>query len=303
MNVLKRLFLFFIINIIIITTISFIISIFNLQPYISSFGLQYSSLLIFCLLWGMGGAFISLLLSKKIAKWMMRIKIISSFSDNPEEKELFDLLKKLSEKANLKKMPELGIYDSNEVNAFATGYSQKNSLIAVSKGLLSRLNTNEIEAVLAHEISHITNGDMVTMTLLQGIVNAFVMFLARVLAYLLASRNRGSRNNFSYFSYMAFVFLFQFVFMIFGSMGIALFSRRREYRADKGGAELSSKDKMIDALNALRVLKEVKDPHQEQKAAAIQSLKISNRKTKKGFLRFFATHPPLEDRIERLKNS
>jgi heat shock protein HtpX len=301
MGILKRLFIFFIINIIIIATISIIISLFNLQPYLSSFGLNYSALLIFCFLWGMGGALISLLLSKKIAKWMMKIKIISSFSQDPEEQELFNLLKNLSEKANLKKMPELGIYNSNEVNAFATGYSQKNSLIAVSKGLLKRMNAKEIEGVLAHEISHITNGDMVTMTLLQGIVNAFVMFLARVLAYILASRNRGSRNNFSYFSYMAFVFLFQFVFMIFGSMGIALFSRRREYRADRGGAILAGKDKMIEALNSLRVLQEIKDPMQ-QKAAAIQSLKISNKKTKNGFFRLFATHPPLENRIERLKN-
>ena len=300
MSAIKRIFLFLIINLLVITTISFIVSIFHLTPHISSFGIDYSSLLIFCFIWGMGGSIISLLLSKKIAKWLMNIRIISSLTQNTEEKELFQIITALTKNAGLSKEPEIGIYSSNEVNAFATGPTKKNALIAVSRGLLNRMNHDEIKAVLAHEISHIANGDMVTMTLLQGIINAFVMFLARILAYAIAGANRNRNNNFSYLSYTLFVFLFQSIFMVLGTLGICAFSRYREYRADAGGARLAGKEKMIEALSTLRVLQEIKDPLPMKAASAINALKISNFSKKSLYL--FSTHPPLEDRIERLKN-
>jgi heat shock protein HtpX len=300
MGSIKRILLFLVINLLVITTISAIISLLHLEPFFSSYGINYSSLLIFCLVWGIAGSMISLLLSKHIAKWVMGVRIISS-SSTAEEKELLHIVEELAKTAGLS-TPEVGIYESNEVNAFATGPTKKRSLIAVSTGLLSRMEQNEIRAVLAHEMSHISNGDMVTMTLLQGIINAFVMFLARVLAFFIATSGKEKNsNNFSYLTYTLLVFLFQTIFTVLGFIALAAFSRRREYRADEGGARLAGRSNMIDALKTLRVLQEIKDPLPQQQAAhAINSLKISNF-SKKG-LSLFATHPPLEKRIEHLKN-
>lgn len=300
MSFIKRISLFFIINVIIIFTLSLIISILNLKPYITYYGLNYTSLLIFCSIWGMGGAIISLLLSKKIAIWMVKVKLIDRLSATEYEKKIFSLVETLSKKAGLKHIPDVGIYPSKDVNAFATGPSRKNSLIALSQGLLDRMKDDELEGVIAHEISHISNGDMVTMTLIQGIVNAFVMFLARILAYLISSSNRRN-NNFSYFGHMMLVFFFQTIFMIFGSMVIFAFSRKREYKADLGGAKIAGKDKMIKALKELMASRPLKIKNPE-KVAAIQTMQISN-KTKKGFLKLFSTHPSLEDRIARLQKS
>jgi heat shock protein HtpX len=191
-------------------------------------------------------------------------------------------------------MPEVGVYHSPEVNAFATGPTKSRSLIAVSSGLLEKMDSEEIQGVLAHEMSHIKNGDMVTMTLLQGIVNAFVMFLARILAYAVSGRN--GRN--SYGSFFLFTILFQTIFMFFGWMIIAAYSRRREYRADAGGARLAGKAKMIAALKRLQRASTVQD----QRAAhpAVQALKISPGKGK-GLAALFATHPPLDMRIKELE--
>jgi len=296
----KRIFLFILINCLIIATISAIISIFHLTPYISSFGLNYSSLMIFCLLWGMIGSFISLFLSKRLAIWMMRVKIIPVNSQNQEDINILTLIKNLSKKANIP-MPEIGIYPSKDVNAFATGYSKKKSLIAISSALLEKMDQNELEGVLAHEISHISNGDMVTMTLLQGIVNAFVMFLARVVAYLIASRSRGRNNNFSYFSYIMLVFVFQFIFMLFGLVVISFFSRKREFKADMQAAKICGKDKMIQALQSLKTLKLTKT---NKESKAFQALKISNPRilNPRSISFLFATHPPLEKRIKKLQS-
>lgn len=298
MKICKRIFLFIFVNVLIITSVSIIFSFFNIKPYLSRYGMNYSSLFIFCLIWGMVGAFISLLLSKKMAKWMLKIKIITDFNKNEKESLIFNMVKELSQKENIK-MPEIGIYSSKEVNAFATGASKNRSLIALSSSLLETLDEQEIKAVLSHEISHITSGDMVTMTLLQGIINAFVMFLARVIAYALSSRSRDRNNSFNYFSYMMMVFLFQFVFMIPGSLIIAFFSRRREFRADKNGAFLCGKENMIKALSALKKVQDIKDP---KLSDAIKNFKISNFSKKGGILKLFLSHPPLEKRIERLKS-
>lgn len=296
MAFIKRIFLFLTVNFLVITVISIIMRIFNIAPYLSEHGLNLTTLLIFCFAWGMIGSLISLFLSKSMAKMMMGVKVISEKTNNASERTLLDMVKKLSEDANIP-TPEVGIYNSPEINAFATGASKKSSLVAISSGLLNRMHKDEINAILGHEISHIGNGDMVTMTLLQGIVNAFVMFLARVLAYVISGMGRGNQRS-SYGAYFGLVMLFQFVFMILGSLVVSAFSRYREYRADLGGAYLAGKNSMIHALESLQQNQSIRDEKKE--SPAFQSLKIST--PTKSVLRFFATHPPLEKRIERLKS-
>lgn len=300
MGTLKRIILFLALNFLVIITITTLMNLFNIQPFLHTHGLNYRSLMIFCMLWGMGGALISLALSRKMALWVMRVKLIKNISQNREEQNLYQMLQELSIRAQLPVVPQIGIYESNEVNAFATGPSQKKSLVAVSRGLLNRMKQNEIRAILAHEISHIKNGDMVTMTLLQGVVNAFVMFLARALAFFMSSSGKGNRRNQSMLGYIFWVYLFEICFMILGSMLTCAYSRYREYRADYGGARLAGKQDMIEALQALRALQEIRDPI-AQKQTAIQTLKISGIK-KRGLLALLGTHPAIEDRIQRLKN-
>ncbi len=295
----KRVILFLLVNFLVVITISFILSIFHVQPFLSQHGINYQSLMIFCFIWGMGGAFISLLLSKVMAKWLMGVQIIDPNTNDPGLRQLLDIVYNLAQKARLSDMPEVGIYQSPELNAFATGATKRSSLVAVSSGLLQRMNRDELEGVLGHEIAHIANGDMVTMTLLQGVINAFVMFLARVLAYVVSGmRDRSESGLASTGFYYILVFVFEIVFMILGSIVIAFYSRFREFRADKGGAELAGREKMINALKALQRNIEVKDERTEQ--PAFQAFKISNTK---GVLNLFATHPPLAERIERLQNS
>ncbi len=297
----KRIILFLALNFLVIMMISIVLNIFNIRPYLSAYGIDYTSLLIFCVIWGMGGAFISLALSRKIAKWTMGVKTVDPDTRDTRLRGLVDTVHRLAKNAGLPALPEVGVYASNEVNAFATGPTRSRALVAVSTGLLNRMSEKEIEAVLGHEISHVANGDMVTMTLLQGTVNAFVMFLARVLAYVVSGlgRNRQSEGGGSYMSYILFVYLFEVVFMILGSLLVAAYSRYREFRADAGGARLAGKESMIAALRALQNLQEVRDPRENPAMAAF---KISH-PSKRGLLRLFASHPPLEDRIERLRKS
>jgi len=298
MRMLKRIFLFLMINVLVMVTISLLLNLFNVRPYLSAYGINYQSLMVFCLIWGMGGAFISLGLSRKMAKWLMRVKVIDPNTDEPGQRRLLNTIHLLSKQANLAHMPEVGIYESKEVNAFATGPTQKRSLVAVSSGLLNRMSQNEVEGVLAHEITHIANGDMVTMTLLQGVVNAFVMFLARVLAFVFSGLGRSSSRGGSYIGYSMLVFLFDICFMLLGSIVICWFSRFREFRADKGGAEIAGKEKMIAALESLQSLQQLRDQSAEK--PAFQSMKISTG-TRSGILRLLSSHPPLEQRIERLR--
>lgn len=295
----KRVVLFLLLNFLVVMMISLGVSLFNIRPFLSQYGIDYGQLLIFCLIWGMSGAFISLALSKVMAKWAMGVQVIDPNISDPELRELLETVRSLSLKAGIP-MPEVGIYRSNEVNAFATGPTQSRSLIAVSTGLLQRMKSNELSGVLGHEISHIANGDMVTMTLLQGVVNAFVMFLARILAYIFSGMGRSRENSGggSLMSYILFVYLFEIVFMLLGSILIAAYSRFREFRADAGGSSLAGKDNMIDALNTLRILQQIKDPRSEKPAYA--AFKISTH-SKKGLMKLFATHPPLEERIQRLR--
>jgi heat shock protein HtpX len=280
-------------NALVIITISIVLNVFQVRPYLNAYGIDYSSLLIFCAIWGLTGALISLALSKQMAKWFMHIEIVS-----PQDK-LYRVVEDLSRKAGLRHTPEVGIFSSAEMNAFATGPTQKHSLVAVSTGLLHKMSPEELEAVLGHEISHIANGDMVTMTLLQGVVNAFVMFLARVLAFVFSGlgKERNGRSG-SYMSFSLFTILFEIVFMVLGSLVIAAFSRYREFKADKGSADLIGKRPMIAALRRLESQREATPAFKT--AESVRAMMITER-SKKGFLTLFATHPPLEERIARLE--
>lgn len=303
MKMAKRIFLFLLINFLVMMTLSLVLRIFHVQPYLKSYGLDLQSLFIFCLIWGMGGALISLALSRQMAKWLMGVHLISPQTHNLTERSLIEMVHRLSKAAGLRHLPEVGIFESKEPNAFATGPSEKRSLVAVSSGLLQRMSEGELEGVIGHEISHIKNGDMVTMTLLQGVVNAFVMFLARILAYTLAGLGKRSENSSSqggsYMAYHLFVFLFEVVFMILGSLVIAAFSRFREFRADRGGARLASKGNMIAALQSLERMQLIHDEKVDQPAFA--AFKISTPKKQRTWMQFFSTHPPLKKRIERLQ--
>ncbi len=296
----KRIFLFLATNIAIVFTISIIISITGVGQWITANGINYSALMGFCLIWGMGGAFFSLLISKWMAKRAMGVRILDPVTSTGSSQKLIRQIYNLAGKAGLSKMPEVGIYDSPEVNAFATGPSRSNSLVAVSTGLLERMSEDEVEGVLAHEVSHIANGDMVTMTLLQGVVNAFVMFFARIATFALsqAMRKDDDENRGFGFAEHMMVFVFEIIFGIIGSIIVMSFSRSREYRADSGAASLAGKGKMIAALERLRAMTQLID----NEHSALASFKIASGEPK-GFRSLFRTHPSLESRIEALKSS
>lgn len=296
----KRIFLFVLLNILVVATISIVLNLLGVRPYLTAYGLDYESLAVFCLVWGMGGALISLALSRQMAKWMMGVRLIDPKTVDSGEREFLQTVHGLARRAGLGAMPQVGIYESPEVNAFATGPTRSRALVAVSQGLLQRMRREELEGVLGHEIAHIANGDMVTMALLQGVVNAFVMFLARAIAFAIAhsGRSRDENRGLSYGSYFITQFILEILFMILGSIVVASFSRYREFRADAGGAALAGRDKMIGALEALRQTYELVDT---RSSPAIKAMKISSRSG--GFLRLFATHPSLELRIARLQGS
>jgi heat shock protein HtpX len=293
----KRIFLFLAVNALVLLTISLVISLLGVRSNLGSG--RYGSLMVFCLVWGMGGAFISLALSRLMAKWFMGVQVIDPRTSDPDLQELVQTVHGLAQRARLPAMPEVGIYDSPEVNAFATGPSRSRSLVAVSRGLLHSMRRGELEGVLGHEVAHIANGDMVTMTLLQGVINAFVMFLARVLAFAVsqAMRSRDDGRGGNYFMQYLLVHLFEIVFFVLGSIVVCWFSRVREFRADAGGARYASREHMIGALEALRRVHESPAIAAAGQADSFRTLKISG---KPGHL--FATHPPIEERIARLQN-
>jgi heat shock protein HtpX len=296
----KRIFLFLAVNMLVMVTISLLLKLFGVQPYLTARGIDYEQLMAFSLIWGMGGAFISLALSRVMAKWMMGVQVIDPNTRDPELQKLVESVHHLSRAAGLPKMPEVGIYDSPEVNAFATGPTKSRALVAVSTGLIRRMRWAEVEGVLGHEVAHVANGDMVTMTLIQGVVNAFVMFLSRAIAFAIsqAGRNDDRERGSSPMMYYAIQFVLEIAFMILGSMVVAWFSRWREYRADAGGARLAGRQNMIQALEALRKNYELIDPTAQP---AVATLKISSRPG--GIMRFFSSHPPLEERIARLQHA
>ena len=251
--------------------------------------------LIFYTFIGMGGALVSLWISKWQAVKFMGVQIISENSSDPIERELVQKVHHLSVKAGLPAKPEVGIYKSNEVNAFATGSSKRNSLVAVSTGLLDHMNEHETEGVLAHEVAHIANGDMVTMSLIQGVVNVMVYLIAHLLAQIVTEKILKRRNWFiEYMIRQAFATLL----FIPGSMLVCFFSRWREYRADHGGARFAGRDKMVSALHSLSQISKT-PPQGKQKYSYLM---INNRSSKSLMLKLFSTHPPIENRIKRLQN-
>jgi heat shock protein HtpX len=299
MKIAKRVFLFVAVNVLVVATISVVLSLLGVRPYLTAYGLDLRALAVFCLVWGFGGAFISLALSRVMAKWGMGVKLVDPSTPDPSAQELVSTVHRLAQAAGLRTMPQVGIYASDEVNAFATGPTKNRSLVAVSTGLLRRMQRDEVEGVLGHEIAHVANGDMVTMTLVQGVVNAFTMFLARVLAFFVAQlfRRDEDEGGVSHLVYFVATLVFDIAFSILGSVVVAWFSRLREFRADAGGARLAGRERMIAALEGLQRTFGVVDPHSSQ--AAVQTLKISGHP--RGLMRFFSTHPPLETRIARLK--
>jgi heat shock protein HtpX len=299
MQMTKRILLLVLVNILVMTTITLVLGLLRVGQFFPQGRL--AGLAVFCLVWGFGGAFISLALSRLMAKWMMGVQVIPPNTSDPTLQELVETVHALARSAGLPALPEVGIYESEEVNAFATGPTRSRALVAVSTGLLNRMGSREVAGVLGHEVTHIANGDMVTMTLIQGIINAFVMFLSRVLAFVIsqAMRSRDDRDSGGGWLQYLLVIVFQIVFSLLGSIVVCWFSRQREFRADAGGARLAGHENMV---NALRALGRLHDPEvtaaEAEHAQAFQSLKISGQR---GILSLLATHPPIEERIARLE--
>ncbi len=288
----KRILLFVFTNLAIMVTLMIVLSLLGVTGYITPDGLNYSALMVFSLVWGFGGAFISLAMSRWMAKMAMGVQLVNGRTGQSELDWLYQTVEQLTRKAGLP-MPEVGIYDSPEVNAFATGPSKKRSLVAVSSGLLRSMRHEEVEGVLAHEVSHIQNGDMVTLTLIQGVVNAFSIFFSRVIANIVRQM---VDERISTLVFFVTTIVFDILFSILGMMVVAWFSRAREFRADAGAAALSSRGNMIAALQRLAANKGLVDNSQPQLA----TMKIHGAKGK-GFLALISTHPPLEARIEALQ--
>jgi heat shock protein HtpX len=287
----KRIFLFVVTNIAIMVTLSIVFTLLGIGGYVRIDGsLDYAALFVFCLFWGLAGSFISLQMSRWMAKQMMGVQLVDGRTGQADLDWLYATVKQQTDRAGLP-MPEVGVYDSPEVNAFATGPSKRRSLVAVSSGLLHTMRRDEVEGVLAHEVSHIANGDMVTMTLIQGVVNAFVMFFARVIAHMV--RNAMDRRIGDLVFFVVLIVM-QIGLGILGSMVVAWFSRAREFRADAGAAALSGRDKMIAALRRLQTTQQLVDTGQP----SLATMKISGAR---GWLSLVSTHPPLEARIAALQ--
>ena len=288
----KRIILFLGTNLAIMLVLSFSMRLLGLEPYLNASGLNLGSLLIFAGVMGFGGSFISLAISKWMAKKSMGVYVIETPA-NSTEFWLFETVRKYSAEAGIK-MPEVGIYDSPDINAFATGMSRNSSLIAVSTGLLDQMTRAEAEAVLAHEVAHAANGDMVTLALIQGVVNTFVMFLSRVIGYLIdkvifkTERGQGP-------AFFITMIIAELVLGVLASIIVMHFSRKREFRADQGGASLAGRQNMIAALERLNQAHAPAALPEKMAAFGISGGGGS------GLKRLFMTHPPLEERIAALK--
>jgi heat shock protein HtpX len=288
----KRILLFVLTNLAVMVTASIVLSLLGIGGYRTAAGLDYGALAVFCLVWGSAGAFISLLLSRWMAKRAMGVELVDGRTGHEEADWLYRTVERLARQAQLP-MPEVGIYTSPEVNAFATGPSKSKSLVAVSSGLLRGMRREEVEGVLAHELSHIQNGDMVTMTLIQGVVNAFVLFASRVIANIV--RNAVDSRNAAMIGFIVTIVL-DIALGILGAMVVAWFSRAREFRADAGAAALTGRGNMIAALRRLQTTHQLVDPSNQ----ALATMKIAG--GEKRWMMLFSTHPPLEERIAALEN-
>lgn len=288
----KRIFLFVLTNIAVVAVLGIVASLLGVNRYLTPNGLNLGMLLGFALVIGFGGAIISLLISKPVAKWSAGVRVIND-AQNADEAWIVETVRKLAEKAQIG-MPEVGIFEGAP-NAFATGAFKNSSLVAVSTGLLQGMTKEEIEAVLGHEIAHIANGDMVTMTLIQGVMNTFVVFLSRVIGYAVDSfLRRGSDNNSGPgIGYYVSTIVLDIVLGFAAAIVVAWFSRQREFRADAGAAQLMGRRQpMMNALARLGGMQPGELPK------AVEAMGITG-----SIGKLFATHPPIEERIAALQNS
>ncbi|MBL1260089.1 MAG: protease HtpX [Thiotrichaceae bacterium] len=291
----KRIFLFLMTNIAIMLILSIALSLFGFEGYMDAEGinLDIPALLVFCAVFGMGGSFISLAISKWMAKRSTGAKVIDEPA-NDTERWLVSTVQRQAEQAGIG-MPEVAIFPSPSPNAFATGMNRNKALVAVSSGLLDNMSRDEVEAVLGHEIAHVANGDMITLALIQGVLNAFVMFLSRVIGHfvdrVILKNNQGHGIGF----YVT-MFIAQMVLGVLASIIVMWFSRKREFRADEGGATLSDRSKMISALEALQRSSGAAEDLPDQLAAFGFAGGIGG-----GIKKMFMSHPPLEERIAALK--
>jgi len=288
----KRIFLFVLTNFAIIAVLTILAQVLGLDRWLAAHGQGLGPLLVLSSLFGFGGAFISLLISKWMAKRAMGVRVIEQPSTDSEH-WLVGTVRKLAEQAGIG-MPEVGVFDSPQPNAFATGARRDHALVAVSTGLLRSMSQEEITAVLGHEITHVANGDMITMTLISGVVNTFVILLSRVIGSLVdrALSRDGERGG--GIGYFVSVFVAQMVLGFFANMIVMWFSRRREFRADAGGGKLAGNRSMIAALERLRAAHGGPLPQQ------LAAFGISGGEGS-GFQRLFMSHPPLEERIAALR--
>ncbi len=289
----KRILLFVATNMAILAVISVVMRIFGFDGYLTANGLDYKALAVFSLLWGSVGSFISLAMSKWMAKRAMGVQVIETPS-NSTEQWLMDTVRQQAESARIG-MPEVGVFDSASPNAFATGMSRNNALVAVSTGLLQTMKREEVEAVLAHEVSHVANGDMVTMALIQGVLNAFVIFFSRIIGHAIAAAMRSDNNSGYGLGSFIGTLIAQIILGFLASIIICAFSRWREFHADAGGARLSSSQDMANALRALQ-----RNSHKEQLEGEFAAFGISGGSA---MAKLFSTHPPLEERIARLEQN
>ncbi|OGP66897.1 MAG: zinc metalloprotease HtpX [Deltaproteobacteria bacterium RBG_16_44_11] len=290
----KRILLFLVTNIAVLIVLGIVLRLLGVDRILdeSGVGLNYWNLLVFAAVFGFGGSFISLAISKWMAKRMTGAQVITN-PRSAAEIWLVDTVKKHAKVANIG-MPEVAIFDSPAPNAFATGMNKNNALVAVSSGLLSTMNKEEVAAVIGHEVSHVANGDMITLTLIQGVVNTFVIFFSRVVGHfvdrVILKNEEGHGLGFFLTTIIA-----QIVFGILASIIVLWFSRKREFSADKGGAKLAGTQSMIAALEKLK--KGVGQPLPDQMSA----FGINGKPSKHGLKLLFMSHPPLDDRIEALK--
>ena len=287
----KRIFLFVLTNVLVVAVLGVVASLTGANRYIGANGLNLGSLMMYALIMGFGGALISLLISKPVAKWSSGVRVITQ-PQNADEVWIVETVRKLSDKAGIG-MPEVGIFEGDP-NAFATGAFKNSALVAISTGLLQGMTRDEVEAVIGHEIAHISNGDMVTMTLIQGVMNTFVVFLSRVIGYAVDSfLRKGDDRSGPGIGYMITTFVLDMVLGFLGAIVVAWFSRHREFRADAGSAQLLGRSQpMVSALARLGGM----TPGELPKSVAAMGIAG-------GIGKLFSTHPPIEERIAALQNA
>ena len=293
----KRIFLFLATNVAILVVLSVTLRLLGVDNYLDArgTGIDFNALLIFSAVLGFGGSLISLAMSKFIAKRAMGVRVIEQPRDAAET-WLVETVRRQAQAAGVG-MPEVGVFDSPDPNAFATGASRNASLVAVSTGLLRNMRRDEVEAVLGHEIAHVANGDMVTLTLIQGVLNTFVIFLARVIGSVVDSATRGNNENRGPgMGYFVTVMVAQIFLGLVASVIVAWFSRRREFRADAGGAELAGTRSMIGALEALKRAHTPSQMPESMKAFGINSERPG------ALQKLLMSHPPLDERIAALEH-